>query len=100
MDRANPLVAPMIGHSKTNDDPYHPREEEVEIVNKSKYLTTVGVFIYLTTHMRHDIAFATSILARHSQNPTIKHWNGVKHLIRYLRGTSDLGLYYQKTNNL
>ena len=46
MDRANSLVAPMIGHSKTNDDPYHPREEEVEIVNKSKYLTTVGVFIY------------------------------------------------------
>ena len=99
MDQANPLVAPMIGHSKTNDDPYQPREEEEEIVDKPKYLTAVGAFTYLTTHTRPDIAFATSILARHNQNPTLRHWNGVKHLLRYLRGTSDLGLYYHKTNH-
>jgi hypothetical protein len=99
MDQANSLAAPMIGRSKTLDDPYQLREEEEEIIDKSKYLTAVGAFTYLTTHTRPDIAFATSILARHSQNPTIRHWNGVKHLMRYLRGTSDLGLYYQKTNN-
>jgi hypothetical protein len=52
----------------------------------------------LTTHTRPDIAFATSMLARHSQSPTIRHWNGVKHLLRYLRGTADLGLYYRKTD--
>jgi hypothetical protein len=99
MDQANSLAAPMIGRSKTLDDPYQPREEDKEIIDKSKYLTAVGAFTYLTTHTRPDIAFATSILARHSQNPTIRHWNGVKHLMRYLRRTSDLGLYYQKTNN-
>lgn len=99
MDQANPLAAPMIGRSKTNDDPYQPREEEEEIVDKSKYLTAVGAFTYLATHTRPDIAFATSILARHSQNPTLRHWNGVKHLLRYLRGTADLGLYYHKTDH-
>jgi hypothetical protein len=98
MDQANPLAAPMIGRSKTNDDPYQPREEEEEIVDKPRYLTAVGALTYLTTHTRPDIAFATSILARHSQNPTQRHWNGVKHLLRYLRGTSDLGLYYHKTD--
>ena len=50
------------------------------------------------THTKPDIAFTTSILARHSQNPTMRHWNEVKQLLRYLRGTSDLGLYYQRTN--
>src|ERR1700738_4574991 len=99
MDKSNPLSAPMIGRSKTNQDPYQPREEEEEIIDKPKYLTTVGIFTYLTTHTRPDIAFATSILARNSQNPTIRHWNGVKHLMRYLRGTCDLGLFYRKTNN-
>jgi hypothetical protein len=88
----------MIGRSKTNEDPYQPCEEEEEIVDKSRYLTAVGAFTYLTTHTRPDIAFATSMLARHSQSPTIRHWNGVKHLLRYLRGTSDLGLYYRKTD--
>ena len=99
MHHANPLAAPMIGRSNTNDDPYQPREEEEEIVDKPKCLTPVGAFTYLTTHTRPVIAFATSILARHSQDPTIKHWNGVKHLLRYLQGTSDLGLYYHKTNH-
>ena len=61
MDQANPLVTPMIGRSKTNDDPYQPREEEEEIIDKSKYLTAVGAFTYLTTHTIPDIAFATSI---------------------------------------
>ena len=37
---ANPLATPMIGRSKTNDNPYHPCEEE-KIVNKSKSLTAV-----------------------------------------------------------
>jgi len=98
MDQANPLAAPMIGRSKTCDDPYQPCEEDEEVVDKPRYLTAVGALTYLTTHTRPDIAFATSILARHSQNPTLRHWNGVKHLLRYLRGTSDLGLYYHKTD--
>ena len=98
MDEANPLATPMIGRSKTNEDPYQPREEEEEMIDKQKYLTAVGSFTYLTTHTKPDIAFATSILVRHSQNPKMRHWNGVKHLLRYLQGTSDLGLYYQRTN--
>ena len=100
MDQSNPLAAPMIGRSKTNDDPYQPcEEEEEEIIDKPKYLTAVGAFTYLATHTRPDIAFATSILARHSQNPTARHWNGVKHLLKYLQGTRDLELFYHKTNN-
>ena len=43
MDKSNPLATPMIGRSKTNEDPYQPREEE-EIINKSRYLTAVGIF--------------------------------------------------------
>lgn len=102
MDQANSLADPIIRGSKTNDDPYHPceeEEEEEEIADKSKYLTAVGAFVYLTIHTRHDIAFATSISTRHSQNPTTRHWNGVNHLMRYLSGTTNLRLYYQKTNN-
>ena len=99
MDQANPLSAPMIGHSKNRDDRYYPREEEEEIVDKQRYLTAIGAFTYLTTHTRPDIGFATSILARHSQNPTARHWNGVKYLMRYLRGTEALGLFYRICQN-
>ncbi|XP_075073879.1 secreted RxLR effector protein 161-like [Nicotiana tabacum] len=50
--------------------------------------------MYLANNTRPDIAFAVSLLARFSSSPTRRHWNGVKHIFRYLRGTIDMGLFY------
>ena len=97
MDKANPLSAPMIGRSKTSNDSYAPcKEEEEEFYNRTQYLAAVGALLYLSTYTRSDISFAVSVLARHSQKPGVRHWNGIKHLLRYLRGTEDLGLFYTK----
>ena len=52
--------------------------------------------MYLANCTRPDIAFSVNFLARYSSVPTLRHWNGVKHLLRYLRGTSDIGLFYSK----
>ena len=48
--------------------------------------------MYLTTCARLDIAFFVNLLARYSSDPTRRHWNGIKHILRYLKGTSDTGL--------
>ena len=50
--------------------------------------------MYLANNTRPDICFAVSLLARFSSSPTKRHWNGVKHILRYLRGTMDMGLFY------
>jgi hypothetical protein len=50
--------------------------------------------MYLANCTRPDIAFAVNLLARFSSRPTKRHWKGIKHIFRYLRGTSDLGLFY------
>lgn len=73
MDQTHAVAVLMIGQSHSDDDPYQPCSEEEEIIDKQKYLTVVGVFTYLTTHTRPDIAFATNILARHSKKPTARH---------------------------
>ena len=97
MDKANPLSTPMIRCSKTSDDPYAPcKEEKEEFHYQTQYLAAVGALLYLSTYTRPDISFAMSVLARHSQKPGVRHWNGVKHFLRYLRGTEDLGLLYTK----
>jgi hypothetical protein len=84
-----------MGRSKTADDPYSPcEEEEEEYHDRTQYLAAVGALLYLSTYTRPDISFSVSVLARHSHRPSIRHWNGVKHLLRYLRGTEDLGLLY------
>ena len=95
MDKSNPLSTPMIGRSKSSDDPYTPcEEEEDEYQDCGQYLAAVGALLYLSTYTRPDISFVVSVLARHSQRPSVRHWHGVKHLLRYLRGTEDLGLLY------
>ena len=96
MQDANSLAAPMMERSYTQQDPYTPAYEEEEKMDKPKYLTTIGLLLYLATFTRPDISFAVNVLAKHSQKSTAMHWTGIKHLFRYLRGTKDLGLLYTK----
>ena len=57
-------------------------------------MSVIGGLLYLANCTRPDIAFATNLLARYSYVPTRRHWNGIKHVFRYLQGTVDLGLMY------
>ena len=45
------------------------------------------------------IAFAVNLLARHSAAPTKRHWVGGKQILRYLNGTKDLSLFYEKNQD-
>ena len=58
------------------------------------YINAVGALMYLATATRPDIANAVSILARFSSNPGLQHWQAIKHLMRYLKGTMDMKLTY------
>ena len=50
--------------------------------------------MYLANYTWPDIAFAINLLARYSSAPTQRYWNGIKHILCYLHGTIDLGLFY------
>ncbi|MED6153344.1 hypothetical protein PIB30_117756 [Stylosanthes scabra] len=83
-----------------HDDPFRPREDEEEILGPEiPYLSAIGALMYLANNTRPDIAFSVNLLARHSSSPTRRHWNGVKHVFRYLNGTIDLGLLYRNGVN-
>ncbi|RVW67129.1 Valencene synthase [Vitis vinifera] len=60
------------------------------------YLSAIGALMYLANCTRPDIAFSVNLLARYSSAPTRRHWNGIKHILRYLRGTTDMGLFYSR----
>ena len=98
MDKAHPLNSPMVVRSlEVDKDPFRPKEENEKLLGPEvPYLSAIGALMYLANCARPDIAFLVNLLARYSSAPTLKHWNGVKHLLRYLRGTSDIGLFYSK----
>jgi hypothetical protein len=63
------------------------------------YLSAIGALMYLANCTRPDIAFSINLLAKYSYAPTRRHWNGVKHVLRYLCGTTYMRLFYSRGPN-
>ena len=77
------------------DTPLQP--EEVEYAtgkNLRLYKEILGSVLYAATMTRPDIACVVGLLSRAMDSPRKAHWDGVKRLLRYLRGTLSLGLTY------
>jgi hypothetical protein len=101
MENAHPLSTPMVVRSlDVKKDQFRPQEDDEEILGpKVPYLSAIGALMYLANCTRPDIVFSVNLLSRYSSAPTRRHWNGVKHVLRYLRGTTDIGLFYSKGSN-
>ena len=101
MDKSYPAKAPMVVRSiDLKKDVFRPRDEGEEILGSEfPYLSLIGALMYLANSTRPDIAFAVNLLARHSAAPTKRHWVGGKQILRYLNGTKDLSLFYQKNQD-
>lgn len=85
MDSENSLGEPLVnGDSKL----------------KFPYRSAVGTILYLSNKTRPDIAFATGFVSRHLEKPTKKDVQTVKRVVRYLKGTSNEGITFQKSGNI
>lgn len=69
-------------------------EESAPLPTEFKFKELVGSLLYLSTCTRPDISHAVSIASRTSE-PTQSHWNALKRILRYLKGTKDLGITYK-----
>ena len=70
-------------------------EEKSEMVN-IPYRSVIGSLRYLATCARLDLAAAVSELSKFNQNLGIVHWEGMKHVLRYLSDTVGEGLMYKR----
>jgi len=91
----------MVGRSlDVKRDLFHPHDDDEEIFGPYvPYLSAIGALMNLANCTRPDIAFLVNLLARYSSVPTQKRWNGIKHVLPYLCGMTDLGLFYPKGSN-
>ena len=58
------------------------------------YHEAVGSLMYASLGTRPDISFAVQTVSRFSTKPELIHWDAVKWIFRYLKGTKDLWLSY------
>ncbi|GJV18247.1 hypothetical protein Tco_1363570 [Tanacetum coccineum] len=69
-------------------------EAEIEYMSRIPYASVVGSLMYDMVCTRPDIAHVMSVVSRYMAHPGKEHWNAVKHIFHYLKGTSDVGLIY------
>ncbi|GJT02666.1 retrovirus-related pol polyprotein from transposon TNT 1-94 [Tanacetum coccineum] len=91
MDLSDPVDTPMVDRLKLDEDLMGIP------VDQTRFRGKVGSLMYLTAS-RPDFVFAVCICARYQAKPTKKHFEAIKRVFRYLKGTINMGLWYPKDN--
>ena len=94
MNKSHSLSSSMVVHSlEVKNNSFRPKEDKKELLGpKIPHLNVFGALAYIANYTLLDIAFSVNLLTRYSFAPT----NEVKHVLRYLRETTDMGLFYLK----
>ena len=79
-------------HRLTLDD----NDPKIEITS---YQKLIGKLLYLS-HTRPDICFTVNVLSQFMHSPRNSHFQAANRVLRYLKGTTGLGLTYRKVGRI
>ena len=89
MDGCKAINTPMGSNT------YMDKDEAGKPIDITKYRGMIGSLLYLTAS-RPDIMFSVCLCARYQSCPKESHLVAVKRILKYLKGTSNVGLWYPK----
>nr|GEX08177.1 retrovirus-related Pol polyprotein from transposon TNT 1-94 [Tanacetum cinerariifolium] len=90
MEDCNPVVTPMKLGSKLSEF------EGGEPGDAEKYRSLVGSLRYITS-TRPDLSYSAGVISRFMENLKYAHWKALKRILRYVKGTESLGLFYSSS---
>jgi hypothetical protein len=79
---------------KTVCTPMEKEPARIEGKPDVTYMSMVGSLLYISVMTRPDITFAVQALGRHMQASSEEHIVAAKRVMRYLKGTVDMGIVY------
>jgi hypothetical protein len=94
MHNARPFSTPLASHFKFTKEMCPKTHEEIKYMSKVPYSLAVGNLMYVMVCTRPAIAHVVGVVRRYMNNPGTKHWEAVKWILRYLRGTSTHALCF------
>jgi hypothetical protein len=92
MENCNPTSTPLSASEHLARDTGTPLGAD----DSFRYRSVVGGLQYLT-HTRPDISFAVNKVCQFLSQPTDVHWEAVKRILRYIKGTLQTGLQIRKS---
>ncbi|KAL2241037.1 UNVERIFIED_CONTAM: Retrovirus-related Pol polyprotein from transposon TNT 1-94 [Sesamum indicum] len=99
MENAKPVSVPLAAHFQLSKDQSPKKDSEKAKMDKVPYSNVIGSIMYLMICTRPDIAYAISCLSRYMSNPGTPHWEALKYLLRYLRGSIDIGITFSRNSD-
>ncbi|XP_017185703.1 uncharacterized mitochondrial protein AtMg00810-like [Malus domestica] len=90
MDGAKPCATPLSTSKLDHSSPL--------LDNAVTYRSLVGALQYLTW-TRPDLSFAVNLVCQYMHSPRHSHFQAVKRIFRYLKGSIDLGLWFPKCSS-
>ncbi|WVZ96876.1 hypothetical protein U9M48_042458 [Paspalum notatum var. saurae] len=93
MGDSKPMTTPMSTNTA------HDADEDGEAVDQKEFRGMIGSLLYLTA-TRPDIQFAVCLCARYQASPRTSQRQAVKRIFRYLKFTTELGLWYSWGSSL
>ena len=92
MEEAKTMKTPMSSSIKFD------KNEKSKSIDSTMYKGMICYLLYLTTS-RPDIMYSICLCARFQSCPKESHLSAVKRILKYLKGTMDIGLWYPKSDN-
>ena len=99
MDNTKPTSTPLLMTIRLSDRDSPSTEEERKLNGKIPYASAIGSIMYAMVATRPDLAYVVGVVSRYMSNPGRKHWEAIKHILRYLRGTKDARLTFKSINS-
>jgi Reverse transcriptase (RNA-dependent DNA polymerase) len=93
MEGCKPLSTPLNSNESLS-------KSTEELTVDVPYREVIGSLMYLSVATRPDIAAAVCILSKFCNEPKAVHWDALKHVLRYLAGTLEIGLQYRLHSEL
>ena len=94
MSKAKVVSSPLASHFKLSNRHSPSIDKEKEDMRRVSYASTVGSLMYVMVCTRPNIAYAVGVVSHFLSNPRRLHWEAVKWIMRYLRGTAKLKLTF------
>ncbi|GJR91241.1 retrovirus-related pol polyprotein from transposon TNT 1-94 [Tanacetum coccineum] len=94
MQDCKPISTPFPTNVKLSSKMSPSSEKERMEMSRVPYASAVGSLMFAMICTRPDIAHAVGVVSRYMAEPGREHWEAVKRILRYIKGTSDVALCF------
>jgi len=95
MQECKQISIPFLTNFKLSSSMCPSSEVEMMEMSRVSYASTVGSLMYVMICTKAYIAQAVVVVSQFVADPGKEHWNVVKRIIRYIKGTSNVALCFR-----